>query len=54
MEKEMIKIKCPKCGATLFFVESAVMQIKCYRCKTIIDYEIKDKSVKHTVQSDRG
>lgn len=31
------KIKCPNCGKTLMFANSADVEIKCPRCKEIIN-----------------
>lgn len=47
---DMRKVKCPDCGATLFFAKAADIEIKCPRCKAIIHYEISDTSAKHTVK----
>lgn len=46
-----VKLKCPQCGATLLQAKTADIQIKCYRCKTVINFEISGKSVKHTVEN---
>lgn len=36
----MKKLKCPKCGKTLLFVEYGKIEIKCPRCGQITKIEI--------------
>jgi len=44
----MQKVKCPHCGQTLFFARFADLEIKCQRCKQIVNVKIQGQSQSHT------
>lgn len=47
-----LDVRCPKCNQKLLeAVEGSKGEIKCPRCGQITEFEIKAKSVKHTVKS---
>jgi len=43
----MQKIKCPYCGQTLMYARIADIEIKCQRCKKIIEIKLKEQSEPH-------
>ncbi len=45
-DKNMEKISCSNCGATLIFADYIYAEIKCNRCKKIIKIQ-KEKSEEH-------
>jgi len=40
----MQKVKCPYCDKTLFFASLADLEIKCPKCKKIIEIKIKEQT----------
>ncbi|UPK45770.1 Com family DNA-binding transcriptional regulator [Paenibacillus pabuli] len=44
----MEKVKCPHCGHLLFKARSADLEIKCLRCKKIVEVKMKEQSEPHT------
>lgn len=43
----MKKIHCPNCGQTLFFARVADIEIKCLRCKKLVNVKIEEQSEPH-------
>lgn len=44
----MEKIRCPNCNATLIYAEKIKAEIKCNRCKKIINLE-KERATEHCI-----
>lgn len=46
----MRKVRCPNCGQTLFYARSADVEIKCTRCKNVINVKIEENRVSRTAE----
>ncbi|WP_411736099.1 Com family DNA-binding transcriptional regulator [Paenibacillus sp. M2] len=44
---DLQQVRCPKCGHLLFKARTADVEIKCLRCKQIVQVKIKEQSVPH-------